>query len=210
MRETLSFLNTKDDWSPSVIHRLPIVEYFIIKIKENLQNILELENKNRKRHSKDLKLKSIQWGKNWYQFSVDLTNLFAFYLLMPTKYQKVTDEVIYIIELIIETPEKSLNYTRDSANSVYMLGTWLLSNIYKNKTIDNHPSYQYVRSVCSLPFVNKPFAKGLYRDGAFISHDTIYGWGYLRNMTTDLMTYVYKIDESLHDPVKKWAKYARN
>lgn len=187
---------------------MAIVESFIVRINQHLKETLDSLNKKKKRSVQDTKLTKIPWGKNWYQFSVDLTNMLAFYLLIPEKFRKMTFEAINVIDLIIETPEKSLNYTRDGANSVYMMGPWILSNLFKNIPILNHKSYNYVKSICALPFVTKPFDRGLYKDGTFISHETIYGWGYLQNMTNDMTMYLYELDKSIQNPHKKWKKCA--
>lgn len=181
--------------SIDVIMSICIVELFVLHVYSKLQ-LLNVKKK-------------FPWGNNWYQFSVDLTSTMAYYLLWPETLIRFQKQALAIIDSIIETPIMSLGWKRTGANSVYMSGPWLLSRLlHGDRDIETDPAYAYVTDVCQLNYCKTPFGKGLHIDGAYISHDTICGWGYLKNMISDITTYLYALDRDLVSPADRWQEIA--
>lgn len=153
------------------------------------------------------------WGNNWYQFSVDVPAMCAYYLLLPRNKRRLTGEALTMILQLIETPTRSLGVDRGTANSVYMFGPWILANYFvglQQKCVEN-PSYRYVQEFSNLIEQSEPLRKGFHEDGTFVEHETVLGWGYLRNMSSYLTNYAYAFDGTIAatKPKEKWDYVAR-
>ena len=153
------------------------------------------------------------WGNNWYQFSVDVPAMCAYYLMLPRNKRRLTGEALTLILQLIESPTRSLGVDRGTANSLYMFGPWILANYFvgtQQRCVDN-PSYRYVQEFSNLVEQSAPLRKGFHEDGTFVEHETVLGWGYLRNMSSYLTNYAYAFDGTIGTakPKEKWDFVAR-
>lgn len=137
-----------------------------------------------KRMNLPLSPNRVPWGKNWYPFSCTLTN---FLVTAAFLYRRDTNKINNTIETwaktlvpaIINTPAKSLGWTRGGANMVLMAYPYLCAHILKNnfsnavKNIDFLAILEY----SNLAWTNK--GAGFYRDGGFIFHGTVRALGYI-------------------------------
>lgn len=127
----------------------------------------------------------VPWGKNWYPFSCTLTNFlvtaaFLYRRDNNNKHNNTLDTwTKTLVPAIINTPAKSLGWTRDGANMVLMaypyLGAHILKNNFSNaiKEADFLLTLEYL----NLSWTNK--GSGFYRDGGFIFHGTVRALGYI-------------------------------
>ncbi|XP_065200471.1 uncharacterized protein LOC135831711 [Planococcus citri] len=144
--------------------------------------------------------------KNWFQLSITFPCLLAHYMMVPYKLREIPSKKITTnILKIIPTPFKSLSYDRDGANAIGMFGPWLIAQIYHlgceekiyKKNIINGEVYGNITKVIALPYSVDRFALGLHRDGTYISHETVLGFGYLKMICSSDTMYAYSFDKNL-------------
>lgn len=128
----------------------------------------------------------LPWGKNWYQFSISSSNMLFHYMLCVRNVQR--DKLAQAINLlfrIVETPKKSLGWTRDQANSVYMGLPWIVAHYLKGDIDEasQHPDYIYVVDYINFLVVKERKKEGLYMDYTYITHTNCLAYGYLAEMT---------------------------
>lgn len=63
-------------------------------------------------------IKSIPYGQNWYSFSILVPNFLSIYIFLRNSSNK--SNAVALIARLIESPFKSLGYSRNEVNSVYM------------------------------------------------------------------------------------------
>ncbi|XP_065217833.1 uncharacterized protein LOC135843755 [Planococcus citri] len=198
---------TKTPTADTTFMLLKQVESFILLVLNFIKQTIPFDTKTRE-YARMNKWRN-KW-KNWYQLSIVFPNVLAYYMMVPSGSRSLssTDVIIPLILKIIKTPYQSLSYNRDGANAVAMFGPWLIATVYssdcdeevyKRTILDGSQEYKNVVKELTLPYSVKRFGKGLHRDGTYISHETVLGFGYLKMMCSKYTMYVYSFDKTLKD-----------
>lgn len=163
--------------------KLPIYicENFMIRYNEILK-------------TKNLNNKTFPWGNNWYQFSINSTQMLAYYLLLDDVKQKLLAS--QIILSIIKSPTLSLGYTRDGVNSIYLCGPYILASYYMGKSLDdiyNESSVKYCQEVIKFNTEIDTKLDGLHIDDSYTFHNSVISFSYLITLDTNLCNYMFKL-----------------
>lgn len=161
-------------------------------------------------------LKDLPWGTNWYQFSVTSTNMLASYLLCDDVLQK--DLAAEIILLIVQSPRRSIGFTRSEMNAIYMAGPWMLAQNHKNKIsiskLVQFSDIQYCTAYCSLDIVQNSRQDGRHIDESIRTHSSVVTFAYFYTLFGRLSNYFYalsnaNVDVSLYDTVRSYVAHPR-
>lgn len=180
-----------------VDHIIKISEDFIIRFHERLK-------------SRPRPLRHVPWSNNWYQFSISTTYFLAMYLL--SERDLLRKEAITIIHEIIEHPYRSLQYSRDLANSIQMAGPWILAHYYNNTADEAMMTSEYSRVLKDVDsdIVVDPKAEGLHMDRSYLFHNLVLSFGYLTSLVSDTAIYFYALDTNIKfSPFDRWIEVAK-
>lgn len=152
------------------------------------------------------------WGTNWYQFSVSVPYLIAYYLLVRRKYMDNVARLkaIDVINIIITNPSSSIGWTRTGANSIYMAGPWILAHYFMGDSSEavESDSYKTVTKEAGLPIRSTPSEDGLHMDLSYMYHSGAVLFGYLNTITGNLTRYLFPFDPEgfPNNPTVTWTK----
>lgn len=160
-------------------------------------------------------LKQTPWGTNWYQFSVTSTNMLASYMLCEknTSQKQLASEITL---LIVQSPRRSLGYSRDSLNAVYLAGPWMLAQHYKNKiplsSLIQSPDVQYCVAFASLNTVENSRQDGRHIDDSIRTHSSVITFAYFYTLFGRLSNYFYALSNTnisikLYDTVRSYVAH---
>lgn len=147
----------------------------------------------------------VPWGKNWYQFSIQLTQFLVFGAYLYRDLYQRTNRTFEswattLVPEILLSPKSSLGWTREGPNAIMMavayLGAHILRNNYK-KAI-RHPDFSdYVMSYIKTSYVKS--GEGFRCDGGFVFHGDVPAYGYIYESVEDfkLLTTLFQVPRTM-------------
>ncbi|XP_065219796.1 uncharacterized protein LOC135845258 [Planococcus citri] len=219
IRRTISILDKNPTIeTPAALTNLRNAEEFIWLVFEFLNDTIPYDTASNEY------IQMSKWNhswNNWYGLSINFPNVLAYYMMVPFKVRQIkSSEILTNIHKIIKTPYRSLSANRDGANAISMFGPWLIGQIYtfncdekefKTNILERSAVYDNITSDISLRYRQKHLEKGLHRDGTYISHATVLGFGYLKLLSSRITLYAYAFDKTLkyeYTPPRHWNRAA--
>uniref|UniRef100_A0AAU8GBI6 ODV-E66 n=1 Tax=Faxonius propinquus nudivirus TaxID=3139431 RepID=A0AAU8GBI6_9VIRU len=138
------------------------------------------------------------WGNNWYQFSIDFTQVCAYYILCKVNNPIISNLCCKLITTIIKDPQHSLGYTRDAANSGMMSFPWCTAHNRLGDLDRSSPEYLYgIEQYNVGPRTDLAANKdGTHIDFSYMIHSGVYAYGYVGSLLSFFpdMTQIEVID----------------
>lgn len=147
----------------------------------------------------------IAWGNNWYHFSVSLTCMCAFYLLVSDTIAKKKKFVADLILKIITAPNFAMGVRREGMNAVYLSGPYVLAK-YIHFDRDNARMMREVYFQTELQdvyrYLDFKTVYGLCEDGVHIDHGFFFhsglaNYSYLNSLQSRLCRYFMYADKNI-------------
>lgn len=151
-------------------------------------------------------------GFHGNQFSITMSNMLYHYLMVcyMANDRENINYAVKLILLLVKTPKKSLQFTRDDANTVYMGLPWIVAHYFKGDIDEalKHEDYHYVIEYIRFPHVKKRKDEGMYLDSTYITHTTVLAYGYMSEMTK-MSQPLIGFDEQMRNFILDWRRAIR-
>lgn len=139
------------------------------------------------------------WGTNWYVFSITfprflIFSAFLYRFQFGEPNSTIETWIKALIPLLLDSPAKSLGWTREGINSLMMSVPWIGYHIlienFENAT--QHRDFRAVISYMTRDYVIT--GEGFYPDGGFVTHTHLRGYGYVFDSFKDSHLLIQLLD----------------